>query len=126
MSLLWKTKKIPFLYKIKFNIRLFKQFIYQTYLLIKTRSNFIIILSFIKHYFITFDSNKDFINKIYHKKIFNYDDWFTSKISILIHYLNQYNFDSKINALEIGSFEGRSSIFFLNYFKNINLTCVDT
>ena len=31
-----------------------------------------------------------------------------------------------MNALEIGSFEGRSSIFFINYFKNINLTCVDT
>tara|TARA_Y100000741_G_C18153019_1_gene518033 strand:- start:137 stop:916 length:780 start_codon:yes stop_codon:yes gene_type:complete len=126
MPLFWKIKKIPFLYKIKFNIRLFKQFIYQTYLLIKTRSNFFIILSFIKHYFITFENNNDFINKIYDKKIFNYDDWFTTKISILIHYLNQYQFDSKINALEIGSFEGRSSIFFANYFKNINLTCVDT
>ena len=28
--------------------------------------------------------------------------------------------------LEIGSWEGRSSCFFLNYFKNSTLNCVDT
>jgi len=126
MSLFWKIRKISFLYKIKFNIRLFKQFIYQTYLLIKTNSNIIIVLSFIKNFIISFDNNKEFIKKIYHKNFFSYDDWFTIKISTLIHYLNQYKFDSEMNALEIGSFEGRSSIFFINYFKNINLTCVDT
>ncbi len=31
-----------------------------------------------------------------------------------------------MNVLEIGSFEGRSAIFFVNYFNNINLICVDT
>ena len=47
------------------------------------------------------------------------------KIPILIHYLNNYKFNPGMNVLEIGSFEGRSSVFFLNYFKNVNLTCVD-
>jgi len=126
MPILGKIKQIPFLYKIKFKIRLFKQFFYQAYLLIKTNSNIIIILSFVKIFFKTFDDNKDFIKNIYNKKVFNYDDWFTTKIPILMYYLDQYKFDSEINALEIGSFEGRSSIFFVNYFKNINLKCVDT
>jgi hypothetical protein len=31
-----------------------------------------------------------------------------------------------INALEIGSWEGRSAVFFLNYLRNCKLTCVDT
>jgi len=125
MPFFLKIKKIPFLYKIKFKIRLFKQFIYQTYLLIKSNSNIVIVLSFVKHFFISFDDNKDFIKKIYHEKIFQYDDWFTMKIPILMHYLNRYKFDSAMNVLEIGSFEGRSSIFFTNYFNNINLMCVD-
>ena len=126
MSFFWKIKEIPFLYKIKLKIRLFKQFIYQTYLLIKSNSNIVIIFNFIKNYFISFDDNKDFIKKIYYEKIFQYDDWFTTKISILMHYLKQYKFDTEINVLEIGSFEGRSAIFFVNYFNNINLICVDT
>jgi len=126
MSFFWKIKEISYLYKIKLKIRLFKQFIYQTYLLIKSNSNIVVILSFVKHFFISFDDNKDFIKKIYREKIFQYDDWFTTKISILMHYLNRYKFDRAINVLEIGSFEGRSSIFFINYFNNINLICVDT
>jgi len=126
MPFFWKIKEVSFLYKIKLKIRLFKQFIYQTYLLIKSNSNIIIVLSFVKNFFISFDNNKDFINKIYQEKIFQYDDWFTMKISILVHYLNRYKFNSEINVLEIGSFEGRSSIFFINYFNNINLICVDT
>ena len=120
MPFFLKIKEIPFLYKIKLKIRLFKQFIYQTYLLIKSNSNIVIVLSFVKHFFISFDDNKDFIKKIYHEKIFQYDDWFTIKIPILMHYLNRYKFDSGMNVLEIGSFEGRSSIFFINYFNTIN------
>ena len=30
------------------------------------------------------------------------------------------------NILEIGSYEGRSAIFFLNYFNTSKITCVDT
>jgi predicted O-methyltransferase YrrM len=30
------------------------------------------------------------------------------------------------NILEIGSFEGRSAIFFLNNFTNSNIYCIDT
>ena len=31
-----------------------------------------------------------------------------------------------MSVLELGSYEGNSSVFFLKYFQNIKLTCVDT
>jgi len=31
-----------------------------------------------------------------------------------------------VNVLEIGSWEGRSALFFLNYLRNCRITCVDT
>jgi glycosyltransferase involved in cell wall biosynthesis/predicted O-methyltransferase YrrM len=34
--------------------------------------------------------------------------------------------DQPLDILEIGSWEGRSAIFFLNFFGNATLTCVDT
>lgn len=34
--------------------------------------------------------------------------------------------DEKLDVLEIGSWEGRSAIFFLRYFPNCRLTCIDT
>ena len=42
------------------------------------------------------------------------------------YYLDKCVFAPKINALEIGSYEGRSAIFFMKYFNKINLICVDT
>jgi predicted O-methyltransferase YrrM len=34
--------------------------------------------------------------------------------------------DQPLEVLEIGSWEGRSAIFFLQYFRNCRLTCIDT
>lgn len=34
--------------------------------------------------------------------------------------------DEPLEVLEIGSWEGRSAIFFLRYLKNCRLTCIDT
>jgi len=34
--------------------------------------------------------------------------------------------DEPLRILEIGSWEGRSAIFFLNYFANATITCIDT
>jgi predicted O-methyltransferase YrrM len=34
--------------------------------------------------------------------------------------------DDPLDILEIGSWEGRSAIFFLQYFRNCRLTCIDT
>jgi len=34
--------------------------------------------------------------------------------------------DQRLDVLEIGSWEGRSAVFFLHYLRNCRLTCVDT
>lgn len=34
--------------------------------------------------------------------------------------------DKVLNVLEVGAWEGRSAIFFLNYFPSCKMTCVDT
>ena len=55
------------------------------------------------------------------------NDWFSHNIPDLEFFFNNENLYKKdINALEIGSYEGNSSVFFLKYLKNLKLTCVDT
>ena len=54
-------------------------------------------------------------------------DWFSHNINNLDYFFKKKNlYNQEINALEIGSYEGNSSFFFLKYFSNLNLTCVDT
>ena len=52
------------------------------------------------------------------------EKWFCNKLNFLSsNFKNQKNVK---NILEIGSYEGRSAIFFLKKFSNSNITCVDT
>ena len=51
-------------------------------------------------------------------------DWFSQNINNLSHLLNGHK-ESKINILEIGSFEGRSTVWFLENTA-CNITCIDT
>lgn len=50
-------------------------------------------------------------------------DWFTIHIPVWEEFLQKSN--SKINILEIGSYEGRSTIWLLNRFPNSLITCID-
>ena len=54
------------------------------------------------------------------------NDWFTNNIQIWCHIFKKENFTKINKILEIGSFEGMSAIFFLNYFKGANIDCVET
>ena len=132
MLYFWKTKDIIFLYRLKRILRNFKEFIVQTYKLIKIGTSLVLTYKFFNNHFKIFNPNNDFKKNIYKSSIFDFPDWFSGKIPVLIHFLNKHQFPAQINLLEIGSFEGRSSLFFLNYFKNklslknICLTCVDT
>tara|TARA_B100000787_G_scaffold77842_1_gene57201 strand:- start:77 stop:793 length:717 start_codon:yes stop_codon:yes gene_type:complete len=55
------------------------------------------------------------------------EDWFSHNIDTLDFFFKKINYyEKKINMLEIGSYEGNSSVFFLKYFPKLNLTCVDT
>jgi len=62
-------------------------------------------------------SEKDFSN-----------DWFTSNIPNWLLTFEEHRFGDKdrIDALEIGSFEGCSAAFISEQFKTVNLTCIDT
>ena len=53
-------------------------------------------------------------------------NWFTSQIPSWIYIFKKYNFlNKKINILEIGSYEGLSSLFILRIFRKAYLDCVD-
>ena len=132
MLYFWKTKEFLFVYKVKIQFRFFKDFLIQIFKLYRVKTNLNLIFSFIVNHYKSFNDNDKYIKKLYESSKFDYPDWISTKIPILIHYLNKYTFSKKLNLLEIGSFEGRSSIFFIEYFKtkllvnDINLTCVDT
>lgn len=54
-------------------------------------------------------------------------DWFSHNINSLDFFFKKVDYYKKeINMLEIGSYEGNSSVFFLKYFSKLKLTCVDT
>jgi len=62
-------------------------------------------------------------------KTLNFDnDWFTENIPTWLMAFQKSNYDrnSKLNCLEIGSWQGLSAVFILNYFKKAKLMCVDT
>ena len=135
MFILRKTKDLKYIYKIKLKIRFFKeyifriidyQFIFDIFLVIRARTKINLILSFIKNFFKPFKNENKFIQDAYLGFKLDSYDWFLMRIPILKHYLDKCIFPPKINALEIGSYEGRSAIFFMKYFNKINLICVDT
>ena len=52
-------------------------------------------------------------------------DWTTDRIpkwSELLAHLR----DQRVEVMEIGSWEGRSALFFLNYLRNAHVVCIDT
>ena len=124
MSLI-KIKKIKVIYNLKIRIRNIKYLFKDTLYLILNGSELSKIIDYIKNHFkirrIQF--NRDLF---YKGKTFNHGDWFSHKIPLLINYFNNINKNNIEQILEIGSWEGRSSCFFLNYFKKSILTCVDT
>ena len=64
--------------------------------------------------------------KYKNKYRFNHKDWFSKNIPIWnFIFKNENIFSKKINYLEIGSFEGRSTIFMAENIKNIHINVVD-
>ena len=100
-----KNKKLNiFIFKIKFFLpRLASNLLKKK---IKKNSNFEIFKSLIK--------DKDFSTY-----------WFLNNYKIIGNFLPR-DYSKKFNYLEIGSFEGLSSLFILSNWKNANVTCVDT
>jgi predicted O-methyltransferase YrrM len=122
MRIIPKIKQLFFIYKLKIFIRQKKNFFYNVIYLIINRTPLKILIRFIKSNFFV---KKNFEHNYYNNTKFSGSDWFTSNIYILNKFMK--NKKSSINnILEIGSYEGRSAIFFINYFRNSKVTCVDT
>ena len=97
--------------------------------LILIKTPWFIILNYIKNFFPNYKSKNK--SKIIEEQIYkNFSTvnqnhkWFCNNLNFLSN-----SFKDVIginNILEIGSYEGRSALFFLNNFKDSNIRCVDT
>jgi len=120
-----KIKKIKIIYKAKIKIRNTKNLFKDIIFLFFNKSKFKNIINFIKNHFkklkVSFDRN-DF----YQNKYFDHGDWFIHKAPLIMNYFDNTKKNNIIEILEIGSWEGRSACFFLKYFQNSLVTCVDT
>src|SRR3954452_12162279 len=52
-------------------------------------------------------------------------DWTTLHLPVWHQLLTPWR-ERPLRILEIGSWEGRSALFFLNYFRHSTMTCIDT
>ena len=105
------------------------KFFKNLYRLILIGSPLFIILNYIKNFlpnYKTKNKSKNIENMIYDKfKSINYSEkWFCNNLNYLS--INFKGIKNVKNILEIGSYEGRSAIFFLKNFSDSNITCVDT
>ena len=90
------------------------------FLIIFGRGNFFFLFlkTNVKHIFLSEKFNYDFKNTNFSNK------WFFDNVSYIYLFFKKKK--NQINSiLEIGSYEGQSASFFLNYFLNVKLTCVD-
>ncbi len=96
--------------------------------LISIDTPYFIIINYIKNYFPNYRKKKDCLKiekNIYSN--FKSEDiskkWFTNNL----YFIKKNLANTKIkNLLEIGSYEGRSALFFLDLFKITKISCVDT
>ena len=127
MRYLPKIKSFPKIYFIKSKFREQKQLLKDLNYFFINNTPFNLIKEFLKNHFIN-KKIKIQIDDFFEKSIFSDVDWFLGKTPLLIKYFEKnVNDKNKIkDILEIGSYEGRSAIFFLNYFTNSKISCVDT
>jgi len=105
------------------------KFFKNLYRLILIGSPLFIILNYIRNFLPNYKTKKKskiIENEIYDKfKSVNFNEkWFCNNLNYLS--FNFKNIKNVKNILEIGSYEGRSAIFFLKKFSDSNITCVDT
>ena len=97
--------------------------------LIKTGSSFNLIRKYLTYLCLLLvikKKRKGFINnyrKFLNKKVYTFD-FFSQNTYDWITVLKEFK-EKKFNYLEIGSFEGNSALFVLNYFKTKSVFCVD-
>ena len=105
------------------------KFFKNLYRLILIKTPFFIILNYIKNFLPNYKTKRKSLNiekKIYENfNSYNENEkWFCNNLNFLNNFFSKKNNINKI--LEVGSYEGRSAIFFLKTFPNANIICVDT
>ena len=125
MKLIPKIKDVKKIYAIKIKIRSIKHLFKNIFFLIINLTDFKKVFNYIVNFTkkIKIDVDRDYF---YKNKIFDHGDWLTHKVPLIMDYFNNKSKNDYIEILEIGSWEGRSACFFLRYFKNSKITCVDT
>ena len=105
-----------------------KKLIRNIYKLICISTSSFIIINYLKNYFFYYRKKTQcrlIENSIYSnfKSLDDSKKWFINNL----YFLKKNLSNIKINTLlEIGSYEGRSAVFFANLFKGSHITCVDT
>ena len=97
--------------------------------LFKVNTPFFIIFNLLKNFYPNYKTKKKslIIEKEIYDNFISFNEnqkWFCNNLFFLKSNLKDKKNIEKI--LEIGSYEGRSAIFFLNHFSNSKITCVDT
>ncbi len=97
--------------------------------LIETRSSLKLFKELTKYYFLLFfikKKRKSFINNYrnFYSKKKNTIDFFSQNTFDWINVLKSFK-KKNFKYLEIGSFEGNSALFILNYFQTNSVHCVD-
>ena len=105
------------------------KFFKNLYRLLLVGTPLFIIFNYVKNFLPNYKSkgkSKKIENIIYNKfKSYNSNEkWFCNNLNFLTN--NFKGIKNIKDILEIGSYEGRSSIFFLKNFTGSNITCVDT
>ena len=105
------------------------KFFKNLYRLILIRTPFFIILNYIKNFLPNYKTKRKSlkIEKKIYENFNSYNEnekWFCNNLNFLNNFFSKKNNINKI--LEVGSYEGRSAIFFLKTFPNANIICVDT
>ena len=120
INLLKQIKKnIIFIYQASQGLNL--NYIQTTKFIFSYKKNFF--LNIIYNY-IYKKEKKEFLNFI---KSFRFtNDWFSNNVPVWISILKKKDKNEKLKILEIGSYEGMSAIFFLKFFNNAEIDCVET
>ena len=105
------------------------KFLKNLFRLILIKTPWFIMFNYIKNFFPNYKSKNK--SKIIEKQMYkNFSSvnlnhkWFCNNLNFLSNSFKDVI--SINNILEIGSYEGRSALFFLNNFKDSNIHCVDT
>ena len=94
---------------------------------IKILLHFIYVQIFIKRSFFKYEMEKNNFLSECRKLKFDHGDFFNNNINSWLYIFDKFKLtNKKLEVLEIGSYEGRSSCFLLKFLTNIKLTCVDT